>query len=81
LIVYVNVDCIFIILKEPAMRRRLADALDCTDQTIVRYIKENELNGDLTKAVALKVISEESGLSTDEILEDTENITEKARVA
>lgn len=59
-------------IKEPAVRRRLADALDCTDQTIVRYIKENEFNGDLTKAAALKVISEETGLPSSEILEEDE---------
>jgi predicted transcriptional regulator len=57
-------------IKDPQVRRKLADALDCTDQTIVRYIKENENNGDLTKAAAIKVISEETGLSNEDILEE-----------
>lgn len=59
------------IIKEAAVRRKLADALDCTDQTIVRYIKDNETNGDLTKAASLKVIREESGLPIEEILEES----------
>jgi len=65
-------DRIIGMIKEPAIRRKLADALDCTDQSIVNYIKKNEANGELTKAAALRVIAEETGLSNDEILEDTE---------
>lgn len=63
-------DSAIAIIKEPAARRKLAEALDCTDQTITRYIKENEDNGGLTKAAALKVISEETGLSNEQILEE-----------
>lgn len=69
------------VVKKPAVRRRLADALDCTDQTIIRYIKENEPNGDLTKAAALKTIAEETGLATDEILEDSESEPHRVKVA
>lgn len=56
-------------------KNRLALELDCSVQTIDRWIRENEGNGDLTKAAALKVIREETGLSDQEILEEeTEEI-------
>ena len=44
------------------------DALQCTEFTISRYIQRNSDN--LTKAAALKVIREATGLSDEEILED-----------
>lgn len=56
-------------IKAPRVRIKLAIELDCTDQSIVRYIKENEVNGPLTTAGALKVIREESGLTDKAILE------------
>lgn len=52
-------------------RARLQLELDKSEYTINRYISENEINGDLTKAAALKVIQEETGLAQDKILEDS----------
>lgn len=40
--------------------------------TIDRWISENEPNGDLTKAAAIQLIQEETGLTQDQILEETE---------
>jgi len=57
-------------IKHPAIRRKLAETLDCTDQSISRYIKDNEENGELTKAAALKVIREELNCDDSEILEE-----------
>lgn len=51
-------------------RRRLSEVLDCTDQTIMRYIKDNDDN--LTKAAALAVIREDTELTDDQILEQEE---------
>lgn len=53
---------------------KLADVLGVTDKTIYRYISDN--SDELTKAAALKVIREETGLTDDQILEET---TEEAR--
>lgn len=53
-------------LNTPRTRSRLALALGCTEQTIIRYIKDCSDN--LTKAAALMVIREETGLSDEEIL-------------
>ena len=53
-------------IKKASTRNKLAIALDCTDFTILRYIKSNDDN--LTKAAALKVIMQETGLSESEIL-------------
>lgn len=52
-------------------RNRLALELDCSVPTIDRWIKENEPNGDLTKATAVKVIAEETGLKESKILEES----------
>lgn len=60
------------LIKEPRIRVLLQLALDVTEQTIIRYIKVN--SDDLTKAAALRVIKEETGLPEDEILE-MENAT------
>lgn len=43
--------------------------LDKSEYTINRYIAENEENGMLTTAAALKVIREETGLTDEQILE------------
>lgn len=57
-------------INKPRTRVRLAVALDVTEQSIIRYIGSN--SDELTKASALKVIREETGLSDTEILEETE---------
>lgn len=49
-------------------RLKLALALNVSEQTANRLIKNN--SDDLTKAAALKVIREETGLSDNEILEE-----------
>ena len=51
-------------------RNRLALELDCSVQTIERWIRLNEDNGGLTKALALQIISEETELDQSEILEE-----------
>jgi transcriptional antiterminator len=54
-------------INNPVTRRRLMDVLGCTEFTIARYIQKNSDN--LTKAAALQVIREKTGLPDDEILE------------
>jgi hypothetical protein len=54
-------------INTPVIRRRLMDSLRCTEFTISRYIQRNSDN--LTKAAALKVIREVTGLPDNEILE------------
>ncbi|WP_081202980.1 hypothetical protein [Niastella yeongjuensis] len=54
-------------INNPATRRRLMDVLGCTEFTISRYIQKNSDN--LTKAAALQVIREITGLADSEILE------------
>lgn len=50
------------------MVQKLARALCVSDATIYRYIANNDEN--LTKAAALKVIREETGLDDSQILEE-----------
>jgi hypothetical protein len=50
-------------------RRRLMDVLGCTEFTIARYIQKNSDN--LTKAAAMQVIRDVTGLSDSEILEES----------
>lgn len=49
---------------------KLAEALDCSDQTIYNYLRDND--DTLTKAAALKVIREELDLTDEEILEQVD---------
>ena len=56
---------------------RLALEMDCSIYTVVRWIKENEPNGDLTKARAVQIISEETGIPEGEVLEEvTEGVSQ-----
>lgn len=69
----------FIALKainKPEIRRRLMDVLGCTEFTISRYIQKNSDN--LTKAAAMQVIRDETGLSDEEILQ-TEEVNKNER--
>ncbi len=52
----------------PGIKSKLALALNCSEASINRYIRDNDDN--LTKAAALEVIRKESGLSGEEILEN-----------
>lgn len=56
-------------INTPSTRIKLAMALKCTEQTIIRYIDSNSEN--LTKAAALMIIRQETGLTDQEILEET----------
>lgn len=49
---------------------KLSIALECSEASVRRYIREN--SDDLTKAAALKIIREETGLDDSQILEETE---------
>ena len=54
-------------INNPITRRRLMDVLGCTEFTVSRYIQKNSDN--LTKAAAMVVIREVTGLSDNEILD------------
>ena len=54
-------------INTPTVRRRLMDVLGCTEFTVSRYIQKN--NDNLTKAAAMQVIREVTGLPDSEILE------------
>lgn len=49
-------------------RLKIAVALGVSEQTIIRYISENHEN--LTKAAALKIIRDETGLADSQILNE-----------
>lgn len=53
-------------------KNRLAPSFDCSVPTVERWIKDNDDNGDLTKAMAVQIISEETELAHTLILEETE---------
>lgn len=58
-------------INNPATRRRLMDVLECTEFTISRYIQKNSDN--LTKAAAMQVIREVTGLPDTDILQVKDN--------
>lgn len=57
-----------LIKQDHIQRLDVAKALQVSDQTLMRYIKDN--NDELTKAAALVVIRRITGLPDSEILED-----------
>lgn len=56
-------------INQKETRLRLALALKCTEQWIIKLIDANKHNGPLTTASALAVIRTETKLSDDQILE------------
>ena len=59
----------------PAIIKRLAEAIEASEPSIYKWISDNHSN--LTKAAAMKVIREETGLTDEQILEQTEPATAK----
>ena len=53
-------------INRPNIRIDLAQVLNCTERTIIRYISTND--DTLTKAAALEVIRKHTGLKDSEIL-------------
>lgn len=56
-------------VDNPKSRMRIAAKLDLTEQAIAVQFRKNKDNGRLTKMDALKAISEECGLSVEQLLE------------
>lgn len=56
-------------IDQKRIRLRLAMALDCTEQWIIKLIAANKPNGPLTTEAALRVAEKETGLSRKQILE------------
>jgi hypothetical protein len=54
------------------LKNLLALSANKSIYTIEKWIKENETNGDLTKASLLKIIKVETELSEEQILEEEE---------
>lgn len=61
-----------LIKVDPVKRLDIAKALGVSDQTLMRYIKDND--DELTKAAALVEIRKITGMKDSEILEKTESI-------
>lgn len=59
-------------INTPKIRVALAMAMNFTEQWIIKSIEANKENGPLTTAKALQVIQQETGLSQEDILEETE---------
>jgi len=56
-------------INKTPIRLKLALELGCTERWISRLIKDNETDSDLTKASAVRVIREETGMVDTDILE------------
>lgn len=58
----------------PDIVKKLAEALNVSEPSIYKYIRDKD-DDNLTKAAALKVIREETGLTDEQILETETAIT------
>jgi hypothetical protein len=58
------------LINNPMARNRIGLALGNGEQAVAVACRQNSINGPLTKAAAIKVIREETGLTDSEILED-----------
>lgn len=62
------------IMDSRSLPKKLRDALGVSRVTMWKYLKDNEDNGELTKAMVIQIIKEETGLIDSEILEETESV-------
>jgi hypothetical protein len=53
----------------PDIISKLALTLSTSSNSIYRFVRENEINGDLTKLAALEVFQQEFNMSVEQILE------------
>jgi hypothetical protein len=60
------------IINTPKSRVQIAAALGCTEQWIIKLIKDNKENGTLTTVKAMRVILKETGLKQSEVLTEVE---------
>lgn len=56
--------------SDKGIKERIAEALGVSLNTVWKWIRDNENNGDLTKVTAVQIISEETGIPVDQILEE-----------
>ena len=56
------------VINTPTVRRELSGLLQCTEQTIIRYIRKNEANGPLTAVGVVRKVTELTRLPEKEIL-------------
>lgn len=61
-------------LNQLEPRLKMAMAFQITERSVSRLIKDNKIDGQLTRASALKIIRELTGLTDDQILEETEPV-------
>lgn len=57
---------------ELGLKTRIQEETGVHYATVCKWIQKNEDNGELTKASMVKIIQEETGLTTDQILVDIE---------
>ena len=57
------------IRKNAECKRELMYQLEISYTTIYRWLESNNPNNDLTKALSLKIISETTGLTNEQILQ------------
>ena len=57
------------IRKNAECKRELMYQLEISYTTIYRWLESNKQNNDLTKALSLNIISETTGLTNEQILE------------
>lgn len=53
-------------------KARIANEIGASMKTVYGWVAENKINGPLTIAKSLEIISEETGLTRDQILEETD---------
>lgn len=55
--------------QKPESLRQLAVALDVSENSVYRHLRDNLPNGDLTKIAAIEVVRQVTGLNDSQILE------------
>lgn len=61
-----------------AFKEKLATEFNVHVASVYTWIRENEKNGPLTRTRAVQMISEETGLDQDKILEDQKEAQDRA---
>ena len=57
-------------INTPSVRRELSGLLQCTEQTIIRYIHANKENGPLTVMAVILIVKRVTSLDNNDILDN-----------
>jgi transposase len=65
-----NIEILKIVKSDNRLKHKIAHELDVSEQTLYRYLRENNDNGELTKKAVINIISETLQVPEEDVLQE-----------